>query len=151
MKNEIKHPSPLKLGLLIGALYLVLSLGLSLLPKTIFDDLEKNTWLSYKLLMILLILCIVSIPLIKIYYKYYSQKSDNFPKLKYIYPVFWDKQGNPYCPSCKKPMNRFSKIRLICTDRENCKSDIILKNIKGETYSIDDIVDNIKQLWKKHK
>ncbi|MBZ4187216.1 hypothetical protein K7B09_12880 [Thermomonas sp. RSS23] len=40
---------------------------------------------------------------------WYSSKSDD---LRLKYGVYWDKQKNPHCPSCKKPISGYASYQF---------------------------------------
>ena len=91
-----------RIGLmLVGASGSILvQIGAELYP--ILQVFEENT--SKRLLSLLCILLLLLL-LLSLYSLYYLCRNP----LKLKFGLYWDKQKNPYCPGCQKPLHGFSK------------------------------------------
>lgn len=82
----------------VAVIALLIWTGKQITP-IVFPAIEA--YVSKKLLFSLLISSLVLSLILSVYIWIHSKKDKNALKLKY--GIFWDKEKNPYCPSCKKP------------------------------------------------
>lgn len=106
-----------QIGKIIGLLFLSLSsylaaFGETLLPVDKLSTIKAPIWAkTICILLLAIVLLLVYILLDK--------------RLKLRYGIYWDRKKNPYCPSCKKPLQlkNYCAYRCVACDKAVFPSD----------------------------
>jgi hypothetical protein len=111
---------------LTGGLLIALFAGLSVFPRTVLpvDRLSGIPVLSWVRLILILFLIISLLAL------YIVVKN----RLKLKFGIYWDRGDNPYCPSCKKPLQISSYCSYQCIA---CNKQIFPCNEYGRSLPVE--------------
>lgn len=139
LQEKKVNPSPLAInivsGIIVGLLFLV--------PEELYIWFAKK--LSYKWLAIFLLL----IPILYYNLLYFFLKSKtNRTTLKLFYGIYWDINGNPYCPACKTPLSQTSVAIMYCS---NCKTNHTARADGGGSIFVFEVKKRLKEIWKRDK
>ncbi|WP_303759321.1 hypothetical protein [Alcanivorax jadensis] len=82
----------------VAAIFILLAWAFSILGPPIWEAIAKNV--PPHLIFPVLLLSVL-LNLILGAFLYSTNKA---PEFKLLYGIYWDKERNPHCPSCKKPV-----------------------------------------------
>lgn len=134
----------LLLNVIASTIFLLMTTALSWINEIHYDKIGSK--IGYKwLFIVLLILFFTCIYLLVYLYNTKFMPKESVPKLKLIYSLSFDINGNPYCTSCILPLSIITKFIGKCT---KCNNRYTPSNISGGSVTYTSIKNNIKRLWK---
>ena len=107
------------------------------------QDAQTKYWLANIMLILLAIIIVLLSYILILHYKH---------RLKFILGAYWDKELNPYCPSCKKPLSNYGHYSA---GRKNfpglkcigCKEVIRLSDGNKICLTIEEAKEIVKKLF----
>jgi hypothetical protein len=134
------------LSLLSGEFLLVTGLFLVFLRDSVASWMQDNQakyWLANSIVFLISITIVLFSYILILHYKH---------RLKFSLGAYWDKELNPYCPSCKKPLSNYG---LYSAGRKNypglkcieCKEVIRLSDGNKICLTIEGAQEIVKKLF----
>lgn len=127
IKGLRNHSTKLWLLLTAGILtavykYLPISFIPSILPLITLDR-----WVQLSLLLLILVIALAILLRVRCndicrIAESHKNETKKLTKLKLKYGIYWDKDKNPFCKKCKKPLSAFYKIKTYGRTMYKCRS-----------------------------